>query len=79
MRSHIRTLARVSINEHGRSLDYVIMFVSEGALAAALQMAADLTHIAMNIVVIAPTTLMIALVIANVWRVERRNRVPSHR
>ena len=58
------------------SVDYVLMFMPvEGALAAALEVADDLTSyaIAHRVGIATPTTLMVALrTIQHVWAVERR-------
>jgi DNA recombination protein RmuC len=79
MRTHIKTLGSKDYNlAAGSRLDYVLMFIPiEGALAAAIQADADLTSLAAecNVAIATPTTLMIALrTVANVWKVERRNR-----
>jgi DNA recombination protein RmuC len=79
MRAHIRTLGSKDYQEAaGSRLDYVLMFVPiEGALAAAFQADPGLTSLAVecNVAIATPTTLMIALrTVANVWKVERRNR-----
>lgn len=79
MRSQIASLSGKGYHAvAGGSLDYVVMFVPiEGALAAALQAAPDLTSVALagNVCIATPTTLMIALrTAATVWQVERRNR-----
>jgi DNA recombination protein RmuC len=79
MRAHIKTLsAKDYVAAAGSGLDYVIMFVPiEGALAAALQADPGLTSHAVesNVPIATPTTLMIALrTVANLWKVERRNR-----
>lgn len=79
LRTHIRTLGSKGYEVHtGGGVNYVIMFVPiEGALAAALQEAPELTSeaLAANVAIATPTTLMIALrTAASVWQVERRNR-----
>ena len=79
LRSHVKLLSEKAYQKlTDGGLDYVIMFVpSEGALAAALSEDPDLTGYAaeMNVAIVTPTTLMIALrTIANVWNVENRNR-----
>lgn len=78
IRQHVRALASKEYHKHAGALDYVVMFVPiEGALAAALSEAPDLTGTAVesNVYIATPTTLMIALrTAANVWHVERRNR-----
>jgi DNA recombination protein RmuC len=79
MRQHVRTLAGREYQKHAAgALDYVVMFVPiEGALAAALTEAPDLTAFAVesSVYIATPATLMIALrTAANVWHVERRNR-----
>lgn len=79
MRSHIKTLAGKEYHTAaGGQLDYVVMFVPiEGALAVALQADPNLTAFAVdsNVAIATPTTLMIALrTVANVWKVEQRNR-----
>jgi DNA recombination protein RmuC len=79
IRSHIKLLSEKAyqkLTEGG--LDFVVMFMpNEGALAAALSEDSDIIGYAteMNVTVVTPTTLMIALrTIANVWHVENRNR-----
>jgi DNA recombination protein RmuC len=78
MRAHIRGLGGKDYQAAVGRLDYVLMFVPiEGALAAAIQADPELTSLAAeaNVAIATPTTLMIALrTIANVWRVERRNK-----
>jgi len=79
MKTHIKTLGSKEYHlAAGSRLDYVLMFVPiEGALAAAIQADADLTSLAAecNVAIATPTTLMIALrTVANVWKVERRNK-----
>jgi len=79
MKTHIRTLGSKEYHlAAGSRLDYVLMFVPiEGALAAAIQADADLTSLAAEckVAIATPTTLMIALrTVANVWKVERRNK-----
>lgn len=79
MRAHIRELAeRRYPTAIGGALDFVIMFVPiEGALAAAVQAAPELTALAAEcrVAIATPTTLLIALrTVANVWQVDRRNR-----
>ena len=79
LRSHVKLLSEKAYQKlTDGGLDYVIMFIpSEGALAAAVTEDPDLTGYAaeMNVAIVTPTTLMIALrTIANVWNVENRNR-----
>ena len=79
LRAHVKLLSEKAYQKlTDGGLDYVIMFVpSEGALAAALTEDPDLTAYSaeMNVAIVTPTTLMIALrTIANVWNVENRNR-----
>lgn len=79
MRTHIRALGGKEYQSAaGSRLDYVLMFVPiEGALAAAIQADPELTSLAAeaNVAIATPTTLMIALrTVANVWKVERRNK-----
>jgi DNA recombination protein RmuC len=79
LRTHIKSLGSKEYHAlTGDGLDYVIMFVPiEGALAVALQEEPGLTAFAAenNVAIATPSTLMIALrTVANVWRVERRNR-----
>ncbi len=79
LRGHVTTLGSKAYHDAiGEGLDYVILFVPiEGALALALQSDPALTGFAAenNVAIATPTTLMMALrTVANVWRVERRNR-----
>ncbi len=79
LRGHVTTLGSKAYHDAiGEGLDYVILFVPiEGALAVALQTDPALTHFAAqnNVAIATPTTLMMALrTVANVWKVERRNR-----
>jgi DNA recombination protein RmuC len=78
MRTHIRALGGKEYHGAVGRLDYVLMFVPiEGALAAAIQADPELTSMAAeaNVAIATPTTLMIALrTVANVWKVERRNK-----
>jgi DNA recombination protein RmuC len=79
LRGHMTTLGSKAYHDAiGEGLDYVILFVPiEGALAVALQTDPALTHFAAqnNVAIATPTTLMMALrTVANVWKVERRNR-----
>ncbi len=79
LRGHVSTLGSKAYHDAiGEGLDYVIMFVPiEGALALALQSDPALTGFAAenNVAIATPTTLMMALrTVANVWKVERRNR-----
>jgi len=78
MRAHIRALGGKQYPGAVGRLDYVLMFVPiEGALAAAIQADPELTSLAAeaNVAIATPTTLMIALrTVANVWKVERRNK-----
>ncbi len=79
LRGHVTTLGSKAYHDAiGEGLDYVILFVPiEGALALALQTEPALTNFAAenNVAIATPTTLMMALrTVANVWKVERRNR-----
>ena len=79
IKAHIRELGAKEYHlAAGSRLDYVLMFVPiEGALAVAIQADAELTSVAAecNVAIATPTTLMIALrTVANVWKVERRNK-----
>jgi DNA recombination protein RmuC len=79
LRGHVTTLGSKAYHDAiGEGLDYVILFVPiEGALAVALQTDPALTNFAAqnNVAIATPTTLMMALrTVANVWKVERRNR-----
>ncbi|MDE2334263.1 MAG: DNA recombination protein RmuC, partial [Rhodospirillales bacterium] len=79
LRGHVSTLGSKAYHDAiGEGLDYVILFVPiEGALALALQAEPGLTNFAAenNVAIATPTTLMMALrTVANVWKVERRNR-----
>ncbi len=79
LRGHVTTLGSKAYHDAiGEGLDYVILFVPiEGALALALQTDPAFTNFAAenNVAIATPTTLMMALrTVANVWKVERRNR-----
>ena len=79
LRTHIMGLASKDYHAvAGSDVDYVIMFVPiEGALSVALSHDPELTGDAIEkgITIATPTTLMIALrTIANVWRVDTRNK-----
>jgi len=79
IKAHIRELGAKEYHlAAGSRLDYVLMFIPiEGALAVAIQADAELTSVAAecNVAIATPTTLMIALrTVANVWKVERRNK-----
>ncbi|UTV27695.1 DNA recombination protein RmuC [Photobacterium atrarenae] len=80
IRSHIRGLSRKDYHQlHGiRSLDYVLMFIPvEPAFQAAVEADPALIRDAMeqNIMLVSPTTLLVALrTINNLWRNERQNQ-----
>lgn len=80
VRSHIRGLSRKDYHQlHGiRSLDYVLMFIPvEPAFQAAVEADPSLIRDAMdqNIMLVSPTTLLVALrTINNLWRNERQNQ-----
>ncbi|MCW8331130.1 DNA recombination protein RmuC [Photobacterium sp. SDRW27] len=80
VRSHIRGLSRKDYHQlHGiRSLDYVLMFIPvEPAFQAAIEADPSLIRDAMdqNIMLVSPTTLLVALrTINNLWRNERQNQ-----
>lgn len=80
VRSHIRGLSRKDYHQlHGvESLDYVLMFIPvEPAFQAAIQSDPRLIRDAMdqNIMLVSPTTLLVALrTINNLWRNERQNQ-----
>ncbi len=80
VRSHIRGLSRKDYHQlHGiRSLDYVLMFIPvEPAFQAAIEADPRLIRDAMdqNIMLVSPTTLLVALrTINNLWRNERQNQ-----
>lgn len=80
VRSHIRGLSRKDYHQlHGvKTLDYVLMFVPvEPAFQAAVAADPSLIRDAMeqNIMLVSPTTLLVALrTINNLWRNERQNQ-----
>ncbi|QUJ67436.1 DNA recombination protein RmuC [Photobacterium sp. GJ3] len=80
LRGHIRGLSRKDYHQlHGvRSLDYVLMFIPvEPAFQAAVEADPALIRDAMdsNIMLVSPTTLLVALrTINNLWRNERQNQ-----
>ena len=79
LRGHIRDLSAKDYSRiAGVTPDYVIMFVPiEGAFAAALESAPDLTGFAIgqNITIATPTTLITLLrTVANLWQVERQQK-----
>lgn len=79
LRGHIRDLSGKDYSRiAGMTPDYVIMFVPiEGAFAAALESAPDLTGFAIgqNITIATPTTLITLLrTVANLWQVERQQK-----
>ena len=80
VRSHIRGLSRKDYHQlHGvQSLDYVLMFIPvEPAFQAAIEADPSLIRDAMdqNIMLVSPTTLLVALrTINNLWRNERQNQ-----
>ena len=80
VRSHMRGLSRKDYHQlHGiRSLDYVLMFIPvEPAFQAAVEADPSLIRDAMdqNIMLVSPTTLLVALrTINNLWRNERQNQ-----
>ncbi|PJK29686.1 DNA recombination protein RmuC [Minwuia thermotolerans] len=79
LRGHIRDLSSKDYSRiAGVTPDYVIMFVPiEGAFAAALETAPDLTGFAIgqNITIATPTTLITLLrTVANLWQVERQQK-----
>ncbi|MBT6273028.1 MAG: DNA recombination protein RmuC [Chromatiales bacterium] len=79
VRNHVRELSGKQYEQViGTTPDYVIMFVPiEGALAAALGAASELTSFALerNVTIASPTNLMTLLrTVSNLWQVERRNR-----
>ncbi|GAL05613.1 DNA recombination protein RmuC [Photobacterium aphoticum] len=80
VRSHIRGLSRKDYHQlHGvESLDYVLMFIPvEPAFQAAVAADPSLIRDAMdqNIMLVSPTTLLVALrTISNLWRNERQNQ-----
>ncbi|WP_299019867.1 DNA recombination protein RmuC [uncultured Photobacterium sp.] len=80
VRSHIRGLSRKDYHQlHGiQSLDYVLMFIPvEPAFQAAVEADPSLIRDAMdqNIMLVSPTTLLVALrTINNLWRNERQNQ-----
>ncbi|MGF1693306.1 DNA recombination protein RmuC [Photobacterium kagoshimensis] len=79
IRGHIRGLSRKDYHQlHGvHSLDYVLMFIPvEPAFQAAIEADPSLIRDAMdqNIMLVSPTTLLVALrTINNLWRNERQN------
>ncbi|WIG77411.1 DNA recombination protein RmuC [Photobacterium damselae] len=80
VRGHMRGLSRKDYHQlHGvRSLDYVLMFIPvEPAFQAAIETDPALIRDAMdlNIMLVSPTTLLVALrTINNLWRNERQNQ-----
>nr|WP_086939266.1 DNA recombination protein RmuC [Thaumasiovibrio occultus] len=80
VRSHIRALSRKDYQqlEGIRSLDYVLMFIPvEPAFQVAVAAEPALVREAMehNIMLVSPTTMMVALrTIANLWRYENQNQ-----
>lgn len=80
LRSHIRGLSRKDYHQLDgvRSLDYVLMFIPvEPAFQAAVEADPALIRDAMdsNIMLVSPTTLLVALrTINNLWRNERQNQ-----
>ncbi|HIF9139132.1 TPA: DNA recombination protein RmuC [Photobacterium damselae] len=80
VRGHMRGLSRKDYHQlHGvRSLDYVLMFIPvEPAFQAAIEADPALIRDAMdlNIMLVSPTTLLVALrTINNLWRNERQNQ-----
>ncbi len=80
MRNHIRLLGRKDYQQlHGlRSLDYVLMFIPvEPAFLLAIDRQPELISEALqnNIMLVSPTTLLVALrTIANLWRYEHQSR-----
>ncbi|WIH19453.1 DNA recombination protein RmuC [Photobacterium damselae] len=80
VRGHMRGLSRKDYHQlHGvRSLDYVLMFIPvEPAFQAAIEADPALIRDAMdlNIMLVSPTTLLVALrTIHNLWRNERQNQ-----
>ncbi|WP_198160391.1 DNA recombination protein RmuC [Photobacterium jeanii] len=80
IRGHIRGLSRKDYHQlHGvHSLDYVLMFIPvEPAFQAAIEADPALIRDAMdhNIMLVSPTTLLVALrTINNLWRNERQNQ-----
>ena len=80
IRAHMRGLSRKDYHQlHGiQSLDYVLMFIPvEPAFQAAIEADPALIRDAMdlNIMLVSPTTLLVALrTINNLWRNERQNQ-----
>ncbi|MEF1216243.1 DNA recombination protein RmuC [Photobacterium damselae] len=80
VRGHMRGLSRKDYHQlHGvRSLDYVLMFIPvEPAFQAAIEADPALIRDAMdlNIMLVSPTTLLVALrTVNNLWRNERQNQ-----
>lgn len=80
LRSHIRGLSRKDYHQLDgvRCLDYVLMFIPvESAFQAAVEADPALIRDAMdsNIMLVSPTTLLVALrTINNLWRNERQNQ-----
>ncbi|MCW8346656.1 DNA recombination protein RmuC [Vibrio sp. ZSDZ65] len=80
LRNHIRGLSQKDYHQLKgiRSLDYVLMFIPvEPAFQVAIQADPSLVKDAMehNIIVVSPTTLLVALrTIDNLWRNERQNQ-----
>jgi DNA recombination protein RmuC len=80
LRAHMRGLSRKDYHQlHGlHSLDYVLMFIPvEPAFQAAIETDPSLIRDAMdlNIMLVSPTTLLVALrTINNLWRNDRQNQ-----
>jgi DNA recombination protein RmuC len=80
MRTHLKELSRKDYQqlEGIQTLDYILMFIPvEPAFQVAIQADPALIHDAMeqNIIVVSPTTLLVALrTIDNLWRNEYQNR-----
>lgn len=80
IRAHLRGLGQKDYHQlHGiRSLDYVLMFIPvEPAFQVAVEADPSLISDAMeqNIIIVSPTTLLVALrTINNLWRNERQNQ-----
>ncbi len=80
LRAHIKGLSHKDYQQLKgiQSLDYVLMFIPvEPAFQVAIEAAPDLIKEAMenNIIIVSPTTLMVALrTIDNLWRNERQNQ-----
>ncbi|MBL4831364.1 MAG: DNA recombination protein RmuC [Aliivibrio sp.] len=80
MRAHVRGLGQKDYHKLKglRSLDYVLMFIPiESAFQLAIEADPSLINDAMeqNIIIVSPTTLLVALrTINNLWRNERQNQ-----